>query len=864
MHKVDVAVISETHLNSTVDDNRISLKGFHVLRKDRNFSAVNKSKGGGIAIYINEEIVHVMPNIQVPSELEVLWCILWPSKPDSIILAGIYLPPDAPASRRQLFIDHVVETVDYLRSSRPRSKTVILGDFNNALNTELLGRPLGIINVVKEPTRGSAVLDKILTDIESYDVPTISSALGTADHKTVLWRTSWKQQNCHNVRTVRPLKDSYIRQFGNWICAQDWKEIITTKNIDNATEELENKLWQAYEKFFPKITYKCKIDEPPWMTKHIKMIIKQRDRAQSRGQIARLKTLRKEVRTEINAAKGRWYKRRMACIAEDGGGSWYQQIAVLTNRKSKPWKLEIPKSEDTKADIINNFFANICTTYGPLEASQLPAYLPANTNLIDLQPWQVAYKLAHLRDGMAVPPGQLPVRLLKEFSVEMAIPLTHIYNRSVQEGYVPLVWRNATVTPVPKKSSPESPGDLRPISLTPTFCKVLEQFIVPLIVEDIRPEFDVHQYGNIKGASTAHYLIRLTHSLLTELDKPDKLFSMVMFDFKKGFDLVDHTTLITKMIQMGLTAQYTKWVCSFLLNRQQRVKMPDGSLSEWKQITCGAPQGTLIGPIAFLAMINDAARSTENRLKYVDDLTIYQSCPIDRVEDRNKLQDLATEICQWANTNKMVINTEKCQVMHFYTAKRPLVLPDITLNGKSIPISSTNKLLGVKISNSVTWQEHANDIIVRGSKALYMLHVMKRYNPPQEQLLKVYTTYIRPLLEYCAPVFHAGLTASQAQQIERVQKRALKIIYGYNYTYGDLLRNFGIESLADRRQQMCLHLGKQILKNPVHRMMLPPTRESISGRHTRNMKMLQPFCCSARLRKSAVPHMTTLLNTVKH
>ena len=66
--------------------------------------------------------------------------------------------------------------------------------------------------------------------------------------------------------------------------------------------------------------------------------------------------------------------------------------------------------------------------------------------------------------------------------------------------------------------------------------------------------------------------------------------------------------------------------------------------------------------------------------------------------------------------------------------------------------------------------------------------------------------------------------------------------------------------MADRREKMSLRLGKQMLKNINHRQLFPPTRESISGRRTRYMQMLQPFRCGARLRKSAVPHITTLLN----
>ena len=93
----------------------------------------------------------------------------------------------------------------------------------------------------------------------------------------------------------------------------------------------------------------------------------------------------------------------------------------------------------------------------------------------------------------------------------------------------------------------------------------------------------------------------------------------------------------------------------------------------------------------------------------------------------------------------MVINIEKCEVMHFLTAKKPLVLPDITIDGRSIPTTDASKLLGVRISSCLTWQHHVNDIVVKGSKALYMLHIMRRFNPPHEQLLKIYTTYIRPL-----------------------------------------------------------------------------------------------------------------------
>ena len=421
---------------------------------------------------------------------------------------------------------------------------------------------------------------------------------------------------------------------------------------------------------------------------------------------------------------------------------------------------------------------------------------------------------------------------MSEFSYELAVPLSHLFNKSLKEGRIPLIWKQATVVPVPKKPVPESPGDLRPVSLTPTFSKLLEQFIVPLMVADIKSQIDKRQYGNVKGASAAHYLIRFLHSLLSEMDTPDKLFSAVMYDFKKGFDLIDHTILIKKILAMGLRSSYTRWLIAFLQNRKQRVRMPDGTTSGWRSITCGIPQGTLIGPVAFLAMINDAAFEEEQRLKYVDDLTIYQSCPISETEKAWKLQTITEELCAWAAKNKMVLNASKCEVMHFVTAKKPLVLPDIVMDGKSLPIVTSTKLLGVTLSSNLSWQAHVDGIVKKSSKALYMIYIMKKYRAPAAQLVKIFTTYIRPLLEYCAPVFHAGLTVFQAKQIENVQKRALKLIGGFDKSYRQLLEDLHLESLADRREKLCLRFAKHMVKSPAHRDMLPPERGTISGRAT--------------------------------
>jgi len=318
---------------------------------------------------------------------------------------------------------------------------------------------------------------------------------------------------------------------------------------------------------------------------------------------------------------------------------------------------------------------------------------------------------------------------------------------------------------------------------------------------------------------------------------------------------------LKNMLNMGLNSNHAKWICSFLRDREQRVRMPNGCLSNWKAITCGTPQGTLMGPVAFLAMINGAVAENENRLKYVDDLTIFEGVPIEQVDALSQLQATSNQLTDWANQNKMVLNADKCQVMHIFTAKKPLTLPDIKINGNSLPVVQKSKLLGITLTSDMSWQTHVEDMVARGSRALYMLHVLNKFHPPSDQMLAVYITYIRPLLEYGAPVFHAGLTIQQAKQIERVQMRALKIIGGYDHSYQQLMQEFKLETLATRRETLSLRLGKQILRSEKHRELLPQERQDISGRTTRHSHNLQPFRCGMRLRKSAIPYMTVLLNS---
>ena len=125
------------------------------------------------------------------------------------------------------------------------------------------------------------------------------------------------------------------------------------------------------------------------------------------------------------------------------------------------------------------------------------------------------------------------------------------------------------VTPIAKINPPEDEGDLRPISLTPFFSKVMEQFVVMWLLEIIGNKLDFRQYGGSKGNSITHYLIELLNFILYNQDFKEPIVVLAcLVDFSKAFNRQDHSILITKLSDMGVPSWLLKIVIAFLTIRK--------------------------------------------------------------------------------------------------------------------------------------------------------------------------------------------------------------------------------------------------------------------------------------------------------
>ena len=165
---------------------------------------------------------------------------------------------------------------------------------------------------------------------------------------------------------------------------------------------------------------------------------------------------------------------------------------------------------------------------------------------------------------------------------------------------------------------PESEDDLRPISLTAFFSKVTEHFVVTWLLKYMEDKIDFRQYGGSKGNSITHYLIEFINFILSCQDNNDQTAILaVMVDYAKAFNRQNHNILITKLSDMGVPGWLLRIVVAFLTDRKMVVKYK-GKQSEVKSLPGGGPQGTLLGLLLIIVLINDVG--FENQVNNAGDL----------------------------------------------------------------------------------------------------------------------------------------------------------------------------------------------------------------------------------------------------
>ena len=253
----------------------------------------------------------------------------------------------------------------------------------------------------------------------------------------------------------------------------------------------------------------------------------------------------------------------------------------------------------------------------------------------------------------------------------------------------------------------------------------------------------------------------------------NNLYTAAIFiDLSKAFDTSNHKILIKKLHHYGIRGIILKLIENYLTDRFQKVIFQDSG-SELINISCGVPQGSILGPLLFLIYINDIHSCTEllQFILFADDTTIIYSDK-NWVEVMSVINRELVSVANWFKANKLSLNLKKTNFIAFSKLKTPTLLNIYIDNDKIDQVNST-KFLGIEVDSHLTWNVHITKIERLISSAIGVLSRIK-FKLSKKLALMVYNSIILPHLNY-GNLIWASNYKTKLMRLYILQKRALRI-----------------------------------------------------------------------------------------
>ena len=204
----------------------------------------------------------------------------------------------------------------------------------------------------------------------------------------------------------------------------------------------------------------------------------------------------------------------------------------------------------------------------------------------------------------------------------------------------------------------------------------------------------------------------------------------------------------------------------------------------------------------------------------------------------------------------MKLNTAKCNYMIFTRSQD--FATRLTIDENKIERVNVSKLLGIWISEDLSWAKNCQEICKKAFSRLSMITKLKYVGVSIEDLLDIYILFIRSVTEYCSVVFHSSLTQEQSDKIEKIQKTSLKIILGDSYiSYSAALEMCNLKTLYERRENRCLDFA---LKSTKHKRLFPLKTSTSDYEVREKEKFHVNFARTSKYQKSAIPYCQRKLN----
>ena len=664
-----------------------------------------------------------------------------------------------------------------------------------------------LVQMVDITTRGENTLDLFLTNNPTF-VSKVTTIPGVSDHDIVSVEVQLKPQVYRQVPRKVPLfrKADWdgFKQHLTTFYSKFIRE-CKGKSVNDLWTDFRSTMESGIQKFVPIKTFGTK-RSLPWVTQEIKRYIRRRDslyqkqkgtkKAKDRSDFIKAKH---KVNASLKMAYNIYIEGLLGLedvtttVTSSDNQSKYSPKRLFSFLKAcrqdaqgvAPLKKDglLHTNNEVKATILNNQFQSVFSARSPLKLSQLCQLNPGSsqdnqggggtcrcgtmhhsatsTTGCDQRPNQgkctmhditistagIDKLLQNLHPDKAAGPDELKPLLYKELHAEIAPILQVIFSTSLSTGTVPDDWTKARVTPIFKKGDKSSAANYRPISLTCIACKIQEHIVTSHLVKFLNIHnilYDL-QHGFREKRSCETQLVMLIEDLSRNLQS-GKQTDVILLDFSKAFDKVNHLKLLYKLHQYGVRGQTLRWIQAFLGNRQQTVVV-DGEESPPAPVTSGVPQGSVLGPILFLIYINDLPEQVRSKVRlFADDTALYLT--LNNLTDSKTIQEDLDRLTQWELDWDMEFNPSKCQVIQVTRSRQPIPT-QYHLQGHTLEVVDHAKYLGVNISSDLKWNTHVNYVVNKSNRSLGLI---KRNIKTKHQNSRstCYKTIVRPQLEYAA------------------------------------------------------------------------------------------------------------------
>ena len=723
-----------------------------------------------------------------------------------------------------------------------RSKKKMNKDFNTPVKFLNVLQQSGFYQHVKTPTRvrgnqTPSLLDLVITcrsdNVEQLEV---MAPLGKSDHAMLSAKVLLPKGVGNRVGYQKEVwnytKGDYAkaREMAKGI---DWEHILENENIDVVYNNFVEHLHAIRNECIPRKKMSVKDPKHGWFCKRAKKLVKKKKQAwnayidavklnlSSRSQLySRYIRIRQSVSLKIRKIKRRHENKLFQNVLKNPklfysycnakkvkpavgevklpDGSFTTSHKMTARAFNNHFKSVFVHEDDASVIFANDFFqqhyqVTDCPFTGCVH-KEVPTL-----EVVNFTVKEVYDSLKNLNAFKSPGPDLLHPRLLKELALNIAEPLWKIFQRSLQSGNVPQLWKMANITVIHKKGPKEEVSNYRPISLACIVSKLMEHIVKKNIMQHLL-HHDLlvqNQHGFTNGRSCLTNLLQMVEYCSESLDQglPTDIIYM---DFAKAFDSVPHIRLCHKLRAIGISGSVLQWIEDFLCNRKQRVVVY-GEASQWTDVLSGVPQGSVIGPCLFLIFINDISSTMNSHVSiFADDTKILRCIRSD--EDILALQRDLETAGKWSREWKLGFNAKKCHVLRIGKPKDLEIRPQYELNGVILENVLEQSDLGVLIDSSLDFKKHVNRCINRAFTSWGIIRrTFDRLKPKMFKLL--FKTYVRSHVEYCPQVW-SPYKKGLIKRIERVQRVTTRKVIGMTgKSYDERLKEIKLTTLEERRNR---------------------------------------------------------------